>query len=274
MDEREERQVLTPEEIQSREFLVSLRGYDRDEVHAFLDEVAEAFAELRAQVGGAADAAPAPPEQADTAPVAATPPAAAADAAPAASPFAAIAAETQRILEAAAAAGEELRRQAQAEADAARRSLLADAEQEIASLREQAAATQHQVDVILRRRDELAERLRQARDTVDLAILELDEDEVRDAPADPRTSVLAEVAADEPDDAAVADVASGPAGDDAGDEGAAAEAVLFEDDDDAAPAADAPEGDAPEGDALEGDAPEGDAPEGDAGGSGRARRRS
>lgn len=39
-------QLLTPEEIASRQFLVSLRGYDRDEVAAFLQEVADEHAQL------------------------------------------------------------------------------------------------------------------------------------------------------------------------------------------------------------------------------------
>lgn len=42
--------VLTPEEISSREFLVSLRGYDRDEVAAFLRQVAEEQARLLQRV--------------------------------------------------------------------------------------------------------------------------------------------------------------------------------------------------------------------------------
>lgn len=42
--------MLTPEEIQAREFLVSLRGYDRDEVHCFLEEVARYIHDLHSQL--------------------------------------------------------------------------------------------------------------------------------------------------------------------------------------------------------------------------------
>lgn len=189
--------MLTPEEIQSREFLVSLRGYDRDEVHAFLDEVAEAFAQLRAQAGVApapdttdvdADAPEATPEPAAAAP---TPPAAE----PPSTQFAVIAAETQRILEAAQTAGEEIRKRAETEAETARAEAMAEAEGQVRTLREQASATNEQITQLLQRRGELADRLRQARETVDLALLEV-EDEVQPEPVDATTSVLAE--SDEP----------------------------------------------------------------------------
>jgi DivIVA domain-containing protein len=49
---------LTPEEIAEKEFLVGLRGYDKDEVRAFLNQVAQAFA---AASGGSAPAAAAAP---------------------------------------------------------------------------------------------------------------------------------------------------------------------------------------------------------------------
>ncbi len=190
--------VLTPEEIQSREFLVSLRGYDRDEVHAFLDEVAESFAELLTDGGTSTPSAPAQaeesvavepdapePEVIAEAPVE-TPPAAAPE-----SLFAAIGAETQRILEAAQAAGDEIRRRAESEAADARASALAEAEGQVKQLREQASATQAQIDVLQQRRDELGERLRQARETVDLAMLELDDSPMDVAPTDATNSVLA-----------------------------------------------------------------------------------
>ena len=111
---------------------MSLRGYDRDEVDAFLDEVADSFSQLLAD-GGAAqvDAADTaiesvveddvvePDPVVETAPVVAE------------SPFAAIGAETQRILDAAQEAGEEIRRKAQSEADAARDEALAKAQKEV-----------------------------------------------------------------------------------------------------------------------------------------------
>jgi DivIVA domain-containing protein len=43
---------MTPEEIENREFLVSLRGYDREEVHAFLSLVADEMRELQSGAGG------------------------------------------------------------------------------------------------------------------------------------------------------------------------------------------------------------------------------
>lgn len=85
--------MLTPEQIESREFLVSLRGYDRDEVHAFLNEVAETVRGL-AKGSGAVVTGSDPSEV-----------------------FAQIASETQRILEAAQEAGEDIKRRAHQEAD-------------------------------------------------------------------------------------------------------------------------------------------------------------
>lgn len=216
--------MLTPEEIQSREFLVSLRGYDRDEVHAFLDEVAEAFSQLLADggrsgsegsVGPVEDKTPDTAVESDVAevepepevvpevepeptaapePAAAQPSAAQPSTEPAAevSPFAAIGAETQRILEAAAEAGDEIRRRAQSEADEARASALAAAEAEVDELRQHAQATQSQIEVLEQRRGDLTERLRQARETVDLALLEVEDTPVETVPADATNSVLAE----------------------------------------------------------------------------------
>ncbi len=211
--------MLTPEDIQSREFLVSLRGYDRDEVHAFLDEVAEDFASLLGRSGVAAapatDDAPAADDAAveadaedgDEAVEEATPepvvepapePAPPADAM---ASFAAIGAETQRILEAAHAAGEEIRRKAETEAESLRESRLKDAQDEVDGLREQAAAIRKQIDDLEGRRDELANRLRQAKETVDLALLEVEEIEAEAEPADANTSVLAaEAAGDDADE--------------------------------------------------------------------------
>lgn len=102
--------MLTPQEIASRQFLVSLRGYDREEVHAFLVAVAEQLsdaqqraadlerqmASLRAEQAAAPVADPAPQSSAV---------------------FAEIGTQTQRILEAAHAAGDEIRQSARKEAD-------------------------------------------------------------------------------------------------------------------------------------------------------------
>ncbi|HRW36879.1 MAG: DivIVA domain-containing protein [Acidimicrobiales bacterium] len=48
--------ALTSEEIASKEFLVGLRGYDKDEVRAFLQSVAAAFDESATTSNGAAEA--------------------------------------------------------------------------------------------------------------------------------------------------------------------------------------------------------------------------
>ena len=138
--------MLTPEEIQSREFLVSLRGYDRDEVHAFLDEVAADYAELLER--GAAEA-PAPAEPTPAAePVRAAEP-------EARSPFAAVAAETQRILEAAHEAGQEIRARAEREASAKREGILEEAEVELEAAATRRAEAERAIAALERRRDEL-----------------------------------------------------------------------------------------------------------------------
>ena len=53
---------LSPDEIKSRDFLVALRGYDKDEVETFLHEVADQYAELMAELAlarqGATSASP------------------------------------------------------------------------------------------------------------------------------------------------------------------------------------------------------------------------
>lgn len=44
---------LTPEEIRSKDFLVAVRGYDKEEVEAFLGSVAEEFAAMRERLADA-----------------------------------------------------------------------------------------------------------------------------------------------------------------------------------------------------------------------------
>jgi DivIVA domain-containing protein len=122
--------VLTPEDITSRSFLVSLRGYDRDEVDSFLQQVADEVEALRTRVEQLESA----PQTAASSPPAATPVAdetatAAPSTADASDMFAQIGRETQRILEAAQSAGEELRRAAQEETEELRRSVEAEVEQ-------------------------------------------------------------------------------------------------------------------------------------------------
>ena len=53
--------AITPEEIASKEFLVGLRGYDKDEVRAYLQTVAAAFEALPAEAPAPAAAPAAAP---------------------------------------------------------------------------------------------------------------------------------------------------------------------------------------------------------------------
>ena len=111
--------MLTPEEIQAREFLVSLRGYDRDEVHAFLGRVAEQLAQTEAKASQLQQRLDRLKQQQPASAAAAEPaPAAAQTASPEPSAmFAEIGKETQRILEAAQEAGQQIQRKARQEAD-------------------------------------------------------------------------------------------------------------------------------------------------------------
>lgn len=147
--------MLTPEDIQGREFLVSLRGYDRAEVRAFLTEIADHIRQLEARVqapeahavedhrtdehagddAGAERERPAPGYVAD------------------------IGSETQRILDAAQEAADSIARQARVDADrevqSARRQaarLIAEGEQQreeaetiVAGLEAARAAMSHQL---------------------------------------------------------------------------------------------------------------------------------
>jgi DivIVA domain-containing protein len=135
--------VLSPEDITSRSFLVSLRGYDRDEVHAFLAQVADTVRDLRERADELEELATAP--SSDETPAAAAP--VEAPAAEPASLFAQIGQETQRILEAAQTAAEEIRGKAEAAAAELRRGAEAEtaelrqtAEAEVAELRQTAEA--------------------------------------------------------------------------------------------------------------------------------------
>jgi DivIVA domain-containing protein len=150
--------VLTPEDIASRSFLVSLRGYDRDEVHSFLSEVADEVGSLQARIdeleelltspdGTATEVAPEAPVEPEAVPEpeVVEPEPAPQPAAPTPSDlFASISAETQRILEAAQTAGEELRRKATEEAQRERTEAHEAAEQERAEAH--AAAEQERAE--------------------------------------------------------------------------------------------------------------------------------
>lgn len=166
--------MLTPDTIRSREFLVALRGYDREEVQAFLYEVADAFSALSGDQA-------APAGSGGTGPGATTEN----------SLFAEVGVQTQRILDAAQAAGQEIRRRAQVQADTTVQEAVEEAQREVDRLRELATATHHQIDMMEQRRAELAQVLRQARETADLALLEVEADIVQTDAPDPSNSVLA-----------------------------------------------------------------------------------
>lgn len=110
--------MLTPNEITDHQFLVALRGYDRDEVHAFLTQVAGEFADLAARVASLEadlEAATDPANAPAAARVQPAPPPPPPPPTPSAL-FAEIGQQTQRILEAAQEAGDELKRKARQDA--------------------------------------------------------------------------------------------------------------------------------------------------------------
>ena len=93
---------LTPEEIQNKDFLISLRGYDKDEVESFLGRVADDYRELVRGGGTSGD------------------------------PFKDLGQEVGSVLQAAKDSADTLRRKAEEEATA----LLQKAREEAANLRE------------------------------------------------------------------------------------------------------------------------------------------
>jgi DivIVA domain-containing protein len=178
--------VLTPEEITSREFLVSLRGYDRDEVHAFLDRVAEQMRELQQRVAdfqGGAPAAPSVAEgsQPDTL-------------------FAQIGEETRRILEAAHEAGAQIKRSSRQEADRQMQSARQDAAKLVADGERRREAAERLVAELEAARDRLADDLRGVSRTVESSLRDLLGQEETSATV--RDALAAETL---PDDAAVAE---------------------------------------------------------------------
>jgi DivIVA domain-containing protein len=160
--------VLSPDEIRDRTFLVSLRGFDREEVRAFLDQLAGEVAELQqrletaeadtdADVPADADATPAP----DTGEVADR------------GPFFEIGEETQRILEAAQAAGEELRKRAQEEAGRELKAARAEAARIIAEAEGHRDDLEAGVRALESARDQLSGDLRDVGRTIERILREL-----------------------------------------------------------------------------------------------------
>jgi DivIVA domain-containing protein len=162
--------MLTPEEITSREFLVSLRGYDRDEVHSFLDQVARHVEDLQAQVetlqsGQSATALAAYPPDPDV-----VPPVPAADAN---AFFADLGKTTQRILEAAHEAGSEIQRRARNEAEHELADARARAVKLVAEGQRRREVIEGVVHMLEERRVALADDLRSVAATVEQVLKDL-----------------------------------------------------------------------------------------------------
>ena len=166
--------MLTPEQIESREFLVSVRGYDRDEVHAFLREAAEQVRGLRDQLEAAISDARAAEEMSAEAEANAQRERARADKAEQtlaaqplvvptgdpASMFAEIGQQTQRILEAAAEAAEGIKAQAKREAEQEIRKARRAADKLIAEGERRREELDRGTVDLVRKRDEVTQSLR------------------------------------------------------------------------------------------------------------------
>ena len=206
--------MLTPEEIQSREFLVSLRGYDRDEVHAFLGRVAEQLAQSEAratQLQQRLDRLKA--QQPAMAATAEPSPAAAQTASPEPTAmFAEIGKETQRILEAAQEAGQQMQRKARQEADRELQGARGQAAKLIAEGERRREHIERIVSELEQRRATMSVQLRGIGRTIEQTLKELNPSE---GSATVREAITADAA--ETSDAAPAD----PAQEELADEGAA-----------------------------------------------------
>lgn len=153
---------MDPEEIQNREFLVSLRGYDRDEVDAFAREVAEEIAKLRTQLTAAGSAPPAAAPE----PVPAVP----ADRSDA---LKQIGEETSKILLAAEQVGSDIKDKARREAA----EMLADAREEVQKINKESSERRREAEEELRKlteaRSVLATQLEDVRRRLDETISRL-----------------------------------------------------------------------------------------------------
>ncbi|MBW3659823.1 MAG: DivIVA domain-containing protein, partial [Actinobacteria bacterium] len=163
--------MLTPEEIASRQFLVSLRGYDRDEVTAFLREVAAQHArvldDLRVlereleQSRRELEAAPAP--GASSTAVEASAPAAQTALSPREA-FAALGEETTRILVAAEESAQAIREKAEERARTDLENARNEARDEVEGARRTASKIVADAE---RRRNAIAEDIRTLESTRD-----------------------------------------------------------------------------------------------------------
>jgi DivIVA domain-containing protein len=153
--------MLTPEEIQAREFLVSLRGYDRDEVHSFLEQVAGQIRDLQRRLEGQ------PPIQpAEATPVSELVP----SSQPPADPkpfFEDLGQTTQRIVEAAYESAAEIQRRARSRADRELVEARNQAAKAVAEGERRREVIEGLVEMLEERRAALAEDLRGIARTVD-----------------------------------------------------------------------------------------------------------
>ncbi len=170
--------MLTPDEIAAREFLVSVRGYDRDEVHAFLARVAEQVAASEARADEGERRVQRLRADQVTAPAA---PAVTPEAQPAAM-FAEIGKETQRILEAAQEAGAQIQRKARHEADRELQAARGQAAKVIAEGERRRERMERTVEALEQARDALSEQLRAVGRTLEQTLRDL-------APGRPAASV-------------------------------------------------------------------------------------
>ncbi|MGH3113260.1 MAG: DivIVA domain-containing protein [Gaiellaceae bacterium] len=157
--------MLTPEEIQAREFLVSLRGYDRDEVHSFLEQVAGQIRDLQSQVETLQSAQPPavqPPEEA--VPELALSLRAGGDPKPF---FEDLGQTTQRIVEAAYESAAEIQRRARGRADHELDEARSHAAKLVAEGERRREVIEGLVEMLEERRAVLAEDLRGIARTVD-----------------------------------------------------------------------------------------------------------
>ncbi|HEX9889942.1 MAG TPA: DivIVA domain-containing protein [Nitriliruptorales bacterium] len=148
--------MLTPDEIASRQFLVSLRGYDRDEVDRFLEQVADTLAALQRQIRDLEDQAEAASARVPAlrdAPTDVTPAGATAVATPHEA-FKALGEETTRILVAAEESGRSIKQKAEERAQQELETARREARDEVESARRTASKVVSDAE---RRRNQIAE---------------------------------------------------------------------------------------------------------------------
>jgi len=156
---------MEAEEISQREFLTALRGYDRDEVDAYLREVADEVRSLRKQIASAgADAPPPPPSPTEPETVAASDPSEA---------YKRVGEETSKILISAEQVANEIKEKARREAA----EVLADARQLADKTKreskEQQEAADAEIKKLLGTRSMLATQLEDVRRRLDETIARL-----------------------------------------------------------------------------------------------------